>query len=65
MGRFCAAPLGPPSLVPPELRFQDKRGESVNDKVVVEYTEPDNVLHERGRDSGRVLSSGTFAIAGT
>lgn len=36
----------------------------INDRVVVDYTEPDNVVKERGRDSGRVLSSGTFALQG-
>ena len=36
----------------------------INDQVVVDYTEPENVLQERGRDSGRVLSSGTFALQG-
>lgn len=35
----------------------------INDKTVVDYTEPDNV--ERPEDmAGRVLSSGTFAIQG-
>ena len=35
----------------------------INDKVVVDYTEPDNV--QRPKDmSGRVLSSGTFALQG-
>ncbi|RYZ53846.1 MAG: DUF1080 domain-containing protein [Sphingobacteriales bacterium] len=36
----------------------------INDKVVVEYTEPENALQEKGRDPGRVLSSGTFALQG-
>ena len=36
----------------------------INDKLVVDYTEPANVLQERGNDSGRVLSSGTFALQG-
>lgn len=36
----------------------------INDRVVVDYTEPENVLQERGRDSGRVLSNGTFALQG-
>jgi hypothetical protein len=36
----------------------------INDKVVVDYSEPANVLQERGNDSGRVLSSGTFALQG-
>lgn len=36
---------------------------NINDKTVVDYTEPDNV--QRPQDmSGRVLSSGTFAIQG-
>jgi hypothetical protein len=35
----------------------------INDKVVVDYTEPDNV--KRSEDmAGRVLSSGTFALQG-
>jgi 3-keto-disaccharide hydrolase len=35
----------------------------INDKVVVDYTEPDNV--QRPKDmSGRILSSGTFALQG-
>jgi hypothetical protein len=35
----------------------------VNDKVMVEYTEPDNV--ERPAEmAGRKLSSGTFALQG-
>ena len=35
----------------------------VNDKVLVEYTEPDNV--ERPKDmAGRMISSGTFALQG-
>lgn len=33
----------------------------VNDKVVVNYTEPDNVKRESGNE-GRVISSGTFAL---
>jgi hypothetical protein len=36
----------------------------INERVVVDYTEPENVLQERGKDSGRVLSSGTFALQG-
>ena len=36
----------------------------INNKLVVDYTEPANVLQERGNDSGRVLSSGTFALQG-
>lgn len=35
----------------------------LNDKTVVEYTEPDNVQREAG-DKDRVLSSGTFALQG-
>jgi hypothetical protein len=34
----------------------------INDKTVVDYTEPDNV--QRPGDEGRVLSSGTFALQG-
>ncbi|HXB45082.1 MAG TPA: DUF1080 domain-containing protein [Puia sp.] len=37
----------------------------LNDKTVVDYTEPENVLHERNAgDSLRVISSGTFALQG-
>jgi hypothetical protein len=47
------------------IRVQGKRVIiKINDKVVVDYTEPENVLQQRGRDSGRVLSSGTFALQG-
>ena len=35
----------------------------INDKIVVDYTEPDNVKREAG-DEGRVISSGTFALQG-
>jgi hypothetical protein len=35
----------------------------VNDKTVVEYTEPDNVPHT-GNQAGRVISNGTFALQG-
>jgi len=35
----------------------------LNDKTVVDYTEPDNVQREKGNE-GRVLSSGTFALQG-
>ena len=35
----------------------------LNDKVVVDYTEPENVKREAGSE-GRVLSSGTFALQG-
>ncbi|HET6994202.1 MAG TPA: DUF1080 domain-containing protein [Chitinophagaceae bacterium] len=37
----------------------------VNDKTVVDYTEPDNVNEIRGaNDKERVISSGTFALQG-
>jgi len=35
----------------------------VNDKTVVDYTEPENVQRPKGME-GRVLSSGTFALQG-
>ncbi len=35
----------------------------INDKTVVDYTEPDNVTREKGNE-GRVLASGTFALQG-
>jgi hypothetical protein len=35
----------------------------INDKGVVDYTEPENVTREKGME-GRVLSSGTFALQG-
>lgn len=35
----------------------------INDKIVMEYTEPDNVKREAGNE-GRVISSGTFALQG-
>lgn len=35
----------------------------INDKTVVDYTEPDNVKREAG-DERRVISSGTFALQG-
>lgn len=35
----------------------------INDKTVVDYTEPDNVKREAG-DEQRVISSGTFALQG-
>ena len=35
----------------------------LNDKTVVDYTEPDNVKREKGNE-GRVLSNGTFALQG-
>lgn len=37
----------------------------LNDKVVLDYTEPDNVQQQRKKgDEQRVLSSGTFALQG-
>lgn len=35
----------------------------LNDRIVVDYTEPGNVQREAG-NSGRVISSGTFALQG-
>jgi hypothetical protein len=35
----------------------------INDKTVVDYTEPENVQREEGM-AGRILSSGTFALQG-
>jgi hypothetical protein len=35
----------------------------INDKTVVDYTEPENVKREKGME-GRVLSKGTFALQG-
>jgi hypothetical protein len=35
----------------------------VNDEVLIDYTEPDDVKRE-GRDAGKLLRSGTFAIQG-
>ncbi|HEY2720972.1 MAG TPA: DUF1080 domain-containing protein [Chitinophagaceae bacterium] len=35
----------------------------LNDKTVVDYTEPENVKREPG-DEGRVISNGTFALQG-
>lgn len=35
----------------------------INDKTVVEYTEPDNVKRSKGNEQ-RVISSGTFALQG-
>lgn len=35
----------------------------INDKIVVDYTEPDNVTRKKG-DEQRVISSGTFALEG-
>lgn len=37
---------------------------ALNGKVVVDYTEPANVVQERKGDSLRVISSGTFALQG-
>ncbi len=36
----------------------------INDKTVVDYTEPEDVKSVRGNDSQRVISSGTFALQG-
>jgi 3-keto-disaccharide hydrolase len=37
----------------------------LNDKTVVDYTEPENVLRERNADDSlRIISSGTFALQG-
>lgn len=36
----------------------------LNNKTVVDYTEPDDVKFQRGADSLRVISSGTFALQG-
>jgi len=47
------------------IKVQGKRVTiKINDRVVVEYTEPENALQEKGRDGGRILSSGTFALQG-
>jgi hypothetical protein len=35
----------------------------INDKIVVDYTEPDNVTRKKG-DEQRMFSSGTFALQG-
>ena len=35
----------------------------INDKTVVDYTEPENIQRPKGME-GRVLSSGTFALQG-
>ena len=35
----------------------------INDKTVVDYTEPDNVKRDAGSE-GRILSSGTLALQG-
>ena len=36
----------------------------LNEKTVVDYTEPENVKSQRGEDSLRVISNGTFALQG-
>ena len=47
-----------------KIKVQGKRVIiSLNDKVVVDYTEPDNVQREAG-SAGRVISKGTFALQG-
>ena len=46
------------------IKVQGKRVTvSINDKQVVDYTEPDNVQRDEGMKE-RVLSSGTFALQG-
>jgi len=35
----------------------------VNDKVTVDYTEPENVQRPKGSE-GRIISNGTFALQG-
>jgi len=35
----------------------------INDKTVVDYTEPDNVKRDAGSE-GRLISNGTFALQG-
>ncbi|HMK26740.1 MAG TPA: DUF1080 domain-containing protein [Chitinophagaceae bacterium] len=46
------------------IKVKDKKViVSINDKQVVDYTEPENVQREEGM-KGRVLSSGTFALQG-
>jgi hypothetical protein len=46
------------------VKVQGKRVTiKINDKTVVDYTEPEN-LHRTGGDSLRVISSGTFALQG-
>jgi hypothetical protein len=47
-----------------KIKVQGKRVIiSLNDKVVVDYTEPDNVQRDAG-SAGRVISKGTFALQG-
>lgn len=46
------------------IKVKDKRVTvSINDKQVVDYTEPENVQREEGMKE-RILSSGTFALQG-
>jgi len=46
------------------IRVQDKRVTvKVNDKLITDYTEPDDVQREENM-KGRILSSGTFALQG-
>lgn len=47
-----------------QIKVQGKRViVSLNNKVVVDYTEPDNVQREKGSE-GRIISKGTFALQG-
>ena len=46
------------------IKVQGKRViVKINDKIVVDYTEPDDVKREAGME-GRLISSGTFALQG-
>ena len=46
------------------IKVQGKRVQiKINDKIVVDYTEPEN-LQRDGGDSLRKISSGTFALQG-
>ena len=46
------------------IRVEGKRViVKINDRIVVDYTEPENVQRPAG-DKGRVISSGTFALQG-
>ena len=46
------------------FKVEDKRViVKLNDKIVVDYTEPDDVKRDTGSE-GRVISSGTFALQG-
>ncbi len=46
------------------IKVEDKHVTiKINDKTVVEYTEPDNVKRDKGSEQ-RVISSGTFALQG-